>query len=280
MIWAFLYFSVKLFNTRIYSFILTNTIILLSLLSISCFVAESIVLYSCAFLFNNSCFSSESIVLYCCAVFFNRSCFLTISFVLYFGTVFFPVFPVYFSYPLLVFFSPRNCFLLWLLHCFKVLFLFMIIHQFYSFVFDNYFTQTCSKLYFVMPWNILFPLYFFNGINKWGCSIHVFSVLNRGYVSFIIKHKRIHIFWYFCGLKVQLMQYEENDMKNPVHSLLFIIWFSRIDLLRSKSVNSPSVSNKLSGCTSVPQTSTVLGKISCVLNLIYDTFFAAVANGG
>ena len=135
-------------------------------------------------------------------------------------------------------------------------------------------------MYFVMPWNILFPLYFFNGINKWGCSIHVFSVLNRGYVSFIIKHKRIHIFWYFCGLKVQLMQYEENDMKNPVHSLSFIIWFSRIDLLRSESVNSPSVSNKLSGCTSVPQTSTVLGKISCVLNLIYDTFFAAVANGG
>ena len=58
------------------------------------------------------------------------------------------------------------------------------------------------------------------------------------------------------------MQYEENDIKNPVHSLLFIISFSQIDLLWSESVNSPSLSNKLSTFTSVPQTSTVLGRLA------------------
>ena len=35
----------------------------------------------------------------------------------------------------------------------------------------------------------------------------------------------------FVGLEVQLMQYEEKDIKNPVHSLLCIISFSRIDWL-------------------------------------------------
>ena len=58
------------------------------------------------------------------------------------------------------------------------------------------------------------------------------------------------------------MQYEENDIKNPVYSLLFIISFSQIDLLWSESVNSPSLSNKLSKFTSVPQTSTVLGRLA------------------
>ena len=58
------------------------------------------------------------------------------------------------------------------------------------------------------------------------------------------------------------MQYEENDIKNPVHSLLFIISFSQIDLLWSESVNSPSLSNKLSKFTSVPQTFTVLGRLA------------------
>ena len=58
------------------------------------------------------------------------------------------------------------------------------------------------------------------------------------------------------------MQYEENDIKNPVHLLLFIISFSQIDLLWSESVNSPSLSNKLSKFTSVPQTSTVLGRLA------------------
>ena len=51
-------------------------------------------------------------------------------------------------------------------------------------------------------------------------------------MSFIIKQGGIHIFRsFFVGLKVQLMQYEEYDIKNPVHSLLCIISFSRIDLL-------------------------------------------------
>ena len=78
------------------------------------------------------------------------------------------------------------------------------------------------------------------------------------------------------------MQYEENDIKNPVHTLLCIISFSRIDLLWSESVNSPSLSNKLSKFTSIPQTSTVLGRLAgCVLNLIYWThLFAEVNNGG
>ena len=58
------------------------------------------------------------------------------------------------------------------------------------------------------------------------------------------------------------MQYEENDIKNPLHSLLFIISFSQIDLLWSESVNIPSLSNKLSSFTSVPQTSTVLGRLA------------------
>ena len=58
------------------------------------------------------------------------------------------------------------------------------------------------------------------------------------------------------------MQYEENDIKNPVHTLLCIISFSRIDLLWSESVNSPSLSNKLSKFTSIPQTSTVLGRLA------------------
>ena len=58
------------------------------------------------------------------------------------------------------------------------------------------------------------------------------------------------------------MQYEENDIKNPLHSLLFIISFSQIDLLWSESVNSPSLSNKLSRFTSAPQTSTVLGRLA------------------
>ena len=58
------------------------------------------------------------------------------------------------------------------------------------------------------------------------------------------------------------MQYEENDIKNPLHSLLCIISFSRIDLLWSESVNSPSLLNKLSKFTSVSQTSTVLGRLA------------------
>ena len=58
------------------------------------------------------------------------------------------------------------------------------------------------------------------------------------------------------------MQYKENDIKNPVHSLSCIISFSRIDLLWSESVNSPSLLNKLSKFTSVSQTSTVLGRLT------------------
>ena len=48
-------------------------------------------------------------------------------------------------------------------------------------------------------------------------------------MSFIIKQGGYIYFDLFVGLKVQLMQYEEYDIKNPVHSLLCIISFSRID---------------------------------------------------
>ena len=62
---------------------------------------------------------------------------------------------------------------------------------------------------------------------------NVFRVLKSGRVSFILKQEGVYIFNFdlFVGLKIQLMQYEENDIKNPVHSLLFIISFSQIDLL-------------------------------------------------
>ena len=53
-----------------------------------------------------------------------------------------------------------------------------------------------------------------------------------------------------------------KQYQNPVHSLLFIISFSTIDLLWSESVDSLSLSNKLSKFTSVPQTSTVLGRLA------------------
>ena len=81
-------------------------------------------------------------------------------------------------------------------------------------------------------------------------------------MSFIIKQGEYIYLYLFVGLRVQLMQYKENDIKNPVHSLLGIISFSRIDFLGSESVNSPSLSNKLSKFTSVSQTSTVLGRLT------------------
>ena len=49
-------------------------------------------------------------------------------------------------------------------------------------------------------------------------------------MSFIIRQGEYIKFDLFVGLKVQLLQYKENDDKNPVHSLLCIISFSSIDL--------------------------------------------------
>ena len=49
-------------------------------------------------------------------------------------------------------------------------------------------------------------------------------------MSFIIKQGEYIKFDLFVGLKVQLLQYKENDDKNPVYSLLCIISFSSIDL--------------------------------------------------
>ena len=73
------------------------------------------------------------------------------------------------------------------------------------------------------------------------------------------------------------MQYEENEVKNPVHLLLFMILLLRIDLLWRESFNSPSLSNKLSKFTSVPQTSTVHGRLAgdswLCSKLAYDTLF-------
>ena len=81
-------------------------------------------------------------------------------------------------------------------------------------------------------------------------------------MSFIIKRGKYRYFDLFVGLKIQLMQCEENYIKNPVHSLLCIISFSIIDLLSSESVNIPSLSNKLSKFTSVSQTSNSSWKIN------------------
>ena len=64
-----------------------------------------------------------------------------------------------------------------------------------------------------------------NGINKWSHSSYVFSVLNREYVSLIIKQGECIYFDLFVGLKVQLMQYKGNDINNPVHSLLRMYYF-------------------------------------------------------
>ena len=83
-------------------------------------------------------------------------------------------------------------------------------------------------------------------------------------MSFIIKRGKYRYFDLFVGLKIQLMQYEENYIKNPLHSLLCIISFSRIDLLSSESVHIPSLSNKLSKFTSVSQTSNSSWKIKNV----------------
>ena len=58
----------------------------------------------------------------------------------------------------------------------------------------------------------------------------IINVLNRRHVSFIIRQGEYIKFDLFVGLKVQLLQYKENDDKNPVHSLLCIISFSSIDL--------------------------------------------------
>ena len=58
------------------------------------------------------------------------------------------------------------------------------------------------------------------------------------------------------------MQYEENYIKNLVHSLLCTISFSRIDLLWSESVKSSSLLDKLSKFPSVSQTFTVLGRLT------------------
>ena len=110
------------------------------------------------------------------------------------------IFRTVFLYFLLIFPIPKlfffqEYFFLWWLHCFIVLFFSMINHQFFSFCFVNYFTWTWSKQFSVLPRSIIFLLYFSNGINMWSCSIYVFSVLNTGCVSFIIKQEGIHIFW-------------------------------------------------------------------------------------
>ena len=72
---------------------------------------------------------------------------------------------------------------------------------FFIFLSVNYITWICSKLYSVMPWSVIFLLYFSDGINKGSCSIYVFSVLKRRHVSFITKQKEIYIFWSFCEFK-------------------------------------------------------------------------------
>ena len=59
----------------------------------------------------------------------------------------------------------------------------------------------------------------------------------------------------FVGLKKHVIQKTKNHIKNPVHSLLFLTRFSRINLLSTESNNIPRL-------TSVPQTSTFFGQSS------------------
>ena len=157
-----------------------------------------------------------------------------------------------------------------------VFFLCLIINFFLSFLSTTLHELVANSILW-LPRVLYFSSFFSDGTNKWSHSIFVFSVLNRGLVSFITKQGGIHIFrsfnlcsmkkmisktWliFFVSLKVHLMQYK--DIKNPVLSLICIISFPRIDLLWSESANSPSLSNKLSKFYSVSQTSTVLGRLA------------------
>ena len=141
-----------------------------------------------------------------------------------------------------------------------VFFLCLIINFFLSFLSTTLHELVANSILW-LPRVLYFSSFFSDGTNKWSHSIFVFSVLNRGLVSFIIKQGGIHIFWFFfVSLKVHLMQYK--DIENPVLSLICIISFPRIDLLWSESANSPSLSNKLSKFYSVSQTSTVLGRLA------------------
>ena len=136
----------------------------------------------------------------------------------------------------------------------------IIFLQFFSFASGNYFTQTCSKLYSVMPWSVIFLLHFSNGINKWSYSTFL-SMLNRGHVSFIIKQEGIHIFWSFCRFKDTTDAVREKLYQKPC-AFTIIYYFILKNWLVLKWINSPSLSIILSKFSSVSQTSTVLGRLA------------------
>ena len=73
---------------------------------------------------------------------------------------------------------------------------------------------------------------------------------------------------------MHVIQKTENDIKNPVHSPLFLARFSRNDLMSTESDNIPSLQSLFrSKLTWVPQTSTVFYKSSDGKYLFKDDRF-------
>ena len=82
-------------------------------------------------------------------------------------------------------------------------------------------------------------------------------------MTFSKYQEGIHIFWPFVCLKMPVIEKTENDIKNPVHSPLFLARFSRNDLMSTESDNIPSLQSLFrSKLTWVPQTSAVFDKSS------------------
>ena len=70
-------------------------------------------------------------------------------------------------------------------------------------------------------------------------AVLVYSI--RG-ISLSLNTKREYTYFdLFVGLKIHFIQKTENHIKNPVHSLLFLTRFLRIDLLSTESDNIPSL---------------------------------------
>ena len=58
------------------------------------------------------------------------------------------------------------------------------------------------------------------------------------------------------------MKLQYDEVYQNACALIIIYYYDSVDLLWSESVNNPSLSNRLSKFTSVPQTSTVLRRLA------------------
>lgn len=133
---------------------------------------------------------------------------------------------------------------------FSSLIILLLQSNFYVFDFSSFFSipflstlihEHDKKLYFGMTYRLVFLSNTDNCLNKWSCTTYVCNILNRLYVIFIINKQGIHMFWLLCGFTNTTDTIEGKLHQNPVHSLLFIRAFSRMDLLWSESHNSPSL---------------------------------------